>query len=269
MPPIEKQQFKNNTGGFIGAVVITARGEDRGIAVEPDGYVWLSEEEQRLTANAPRRPEDNPFLEQELEVVDNLTGERSVVKVTPLTPVSEDRFIPANLRPIPADVSDVAAVNAAQAAATGPEPGISTAEERSVATRHAEVDQIGPDVQPGEPVQPTARAAAAAAAAQEEADALAGLATPQSEPEAPQEPQEAPQPPQEAPEETAAQTDPAIGEETGAAPQPIGPAPTGEFAQAEEVGTPVTPQQQLADATETGEGPAPQPPAPWSPGSEG
>ena len=39
-------------------------------------------------------------------------------------------------------------------------------------------------------------------------------------------------------EETAAVVDPKIGEETGAAKSPSGPAPEGEFAQAEEVGSP-------------------------------
>jgi hypothetical protein len=53
MPPIEKQQFQHRR---LHRRRRHRRGEDRGIAVEPDGYVWLSEEEQRLTANAPGAP---------------------------------------------------------------------------------------------------------------------------------------------------------------------------------------------------------------------
>lgn len=62
-----KDEFRNTTDGWIGAVVLGTHGEHQGIAVEPHGVVWLSEEEQILTANAPRSDEDNPFLPRAFE----------------------------------------------------------------------------------------------------------------------------------------------------------------------------------------------------------
>jgi hypothetical protein len=287
MPQIEKQQFKNQSGGHLGVTVITARGDDKGISVEPDGTVWLSEAEQRLTANAPRRPEDNPFIEQTLQRRSNETGELEEYTVTPLVAVSEDRFVPAEARPIPGDIPASRSAAAAQLAATAEEPTVPTVVDQGAIGREAEVTSLGEDVQPGEVPPPPARAAAAVAAADALADVpptpadtpapdevdLSGLATPEPvqepvpeappapveptpEPPAPEptpEPQEAPVEPQTPPEETAGQVDPAVGEETGAATPPAGPAPEGEFAASEEVGTPVPPSA----------------PAPWSPGSQG
>jgi len=104
MAQIEKTQFKNNTGGYIGVVVIGPRGDDRGAAVEPDGTVWLSEAEQRLTANAPRSPRDNPFIEQTLQRINAETGELESYEVVPLTVISigastgpsSDAMVPAS-----------------------------------------------------------------------------------------------------------------------------------------------------------------------------
>lgn len=273
MSQIEKQQFKNQSGGHLGVTVITARGDDKGISVEPDGTVWLSEAEQRLTANAPRRPEDNPFIEQTLTRRSNETGELEDYKVTPLVAVSEDRFVPAEARPIPGDIPASRSAAAAQLAATAEEPTVPTVVDQGAIGRDAEVASLGEDVQPGQVPPPPARAAAAVAAADALSEVpptppetgapddvdLSGLATPE-EPPAPEpapEPQEAPVEPsapvQTPPEETAEQVDPAVGEETGAATPPAGPAPEGEFAASEEVGTPVPPSA----------------PAPWSPGSQG
>ena len=171
----EKQQFRNNTDGWIGVVVIGPRGDDRGAAVEPNGTVWLSEQEQRLTANAPRDPANNPFVPQTFQRPLDEGGTEDYT-LTPLTPIQEDRWVPANDRPIPTD----APVPVAEVATT-----------------------VAPPV--------PARAARAVAAAQEAA---------------------------------AVKVDHAVGEETGAAKPPTGDAPEGEYAQAEEVGTPVAPQQQ-------------------------
>jgi hypothetical protein len=141
-PQIEKQQFQNQSGGYVGVVVIGVKGEDRGIAVEPDGYVWLSEEEQRLTANAPRRPEDNPFVAQTRQRRNEETDALEDYEVVPLVPVSEERFVPADLRPVPGVQSEGAgAVAVAQAAATGPEPVVPISEDiaKNPVSRHDEV----------------------------------------------------------------------------------------------------------------------------------
>jgi hypothetical protein len=234
-PQIEKQQFQNQSGGYVGVVVIGVKGEDRGIAVEPDGYVWLSEEEQRLTANAPRRPEDNPFVAQTRQRRNEETDALEDYEVVPLVPVSEERFVPADLRPVPGVQSEGAgAVAVAQAAATGPEPVVPISEDiaKNPVSRH---DEVAASDLPA-PIPPP-RAAEAAAAAET--------------------PQEPPVPPAE---ETAAASPGPQAEETGAAPLPTGEAPQGEYARAEEVGTPVPGSEQSV--------PPPAPPAPWSPGSD-
>lgn len=56
----EKSKFTNSSGGFIGVVRIE-NGKERGVSVRPNDSVWLSEEEQVATANAPRNDADNPF----------------------------------------------------------------------------------------------------------------------------------------------------------------------------------------------------------------
>jgi hypothetical protein len=59
---MEKQKFRNMTGGFIGVMVENDHGKMSGISLAP-GEGWeLSEREQRATANAPRDPKDNPFI---------------------------------------------------------------------------------------------------------------------------------------------------------------------------------------------------------------
>lgn len=216
---IQKQQFQNNTNGFIGAVVIGPRGDERGIPVEPNGTVWLSEQEQRLTANAPRRAQDNPFIEQDLVRTDTLTGERVIEKITPLTPISEDRFVPADARPIPGTASAHQELAAAQAAATGDEPQTAVTETPNALTRHEELKHVD-EPKPNVP----ARAAAAAAAA-----------------------------PAPTEDETAAKVNPEVGEETGAALPPSGEAAAGSFTQGEEVGTPEAPQA----PSESAQGPTP------------
>lgn len=178
-PQIEKQQFKNTTGGWIGVTVIGPRGEDRGAAVEPDGTVWLSEQEQILTANASRRPEDNPFVAQTRMVTDPETGEQVETTVTPLVPVSENRYVPARERFVPGVLAEGALGTAqAQAAATANDPTTVTSMDAGALQRHAEVDVMGDDALPGHrlplqedgsitppapPVPPRAAAAAAAA----------------------------------------------------------------------------------------------------------
>lgn len=56
-----KSKFRNDSGGVAGAIQLDHRGEAKGIPVYPGESVWLTEQEQVLTANAPRNEEDNPF----------------------------------------------------------------------------------------------------------------------------------------------------------------------------------------------------------------
>lgn len=224
---VEKQQFQNNTGGWVGVVIIGPKGDDRGASVEPDGTVWLSEAEQRLTANAPRSAKDNPFIPQTRERRSEDTGELEEYEVTPLTPCSEERWVPADARPIPATTPDVTSTRLAQLAARGDEPVTLTTGGDPVAQRESEVAEMGEDAKPGFVPKPTTRAAAAAAA--------------------------------QAPEETAS-TEPAVADETGAAVTPQGQAPEGGYTANEEVGTPV---QTTPPAETTTEQPG-SAPAPWN-----
>lgn len=218
IPQIEKTQFINNTGGWLGVVVIDPKGADRGVNVEPGGTVWLSEAEQRLTANAPRRPEDNPFIKQTHTRRNPDTGELESYDVTPLTVCSDMRFVPADTRPIPATTPAPRGIMEAQAAATAEEPTVVTTGSMPAVEREMALQDAPPNLKPNEPV-PTARARAAAEAAQG------------------------------APEEQAW----VEGEETGTAAAPSGDAPEGEYAAGEEVGTPTegteaAPQQQQQPA---------------------
>lgn len=238
-PVIDKQQFENQSGGWVGAVVIGPKGDETGVAVEPDGTVWLSEAEQILTANASRKAEDNPFLEQSHRQINPETGEWETVTVTPLVPIQRDRYIPANERPIPSDLRTAAqATGDAQVAATADEPS-TVVHEDPVAAREAAV-LANP------PVTPPKAAAAAEAAAQ----------TPQSA--------EEPSPPPVT--EPSASAESTAAESTGAAAAPTGPAPEGGYAAGEEVGTPGA-SEQTGVSPEGEEQPRPpaQQPAPWTP----
>jgi hypothetical protein len=65
-----RDEFRNTTDGWIGVIqMVGPHREPKGTAVEPHGTVWLNEEEQILTANAPRADEDNPFANGQLELV--------------------------------------------------------------------------------------------------------------------------------------------------------------------------------------------------------
>lgn len=65
---ITKDEFRNVSGALIGVVTISTRGEVKSIAVAADDTVWLSEEEQILTANAPRDEENNPLTNGKLKL---------------------------------------------------------------------------------------------------------------------------------------------------------------------------------------------------------
>lgn len=63
-----RDEFVNSSDGWIGVVQIGPHGEQKGTAVEPQGSVWLTEDEQILTANAPHSDEDNPFTNGTLQL---------------------------------------------------------------------------------------------------------------------------------------------------------------------------------------------------------
>lgn len=63
---VERQEYENVSGHIIGVVKIDRKGNERGFAVREGERVWLSEDERRLTARAPRSPGDNPFVNGDL-----------------------------------------------------------------------------------------------------------------------------------------------------------------------------------------------------------
>lgn len=91
----EREQFRNNTDGYIGAVTYAPNGDEKSVAIEPGGTVWLSPAEQELTAKAPKDAKDNPFIEQRVPVLDPVTGEKIDTRtITPLGRDDEERPIP-------------------------------------------------------------------------------------------------------------------------------------------------------------------------------
>lgn len=207
---LEKQQFENQTGGWVGVVIIDAQGKPQGVSIEPHGRVWLSEAEKRLTAEAPRNDSHNPFVEQPFHFIDTDTGQRVTKHIAPLVAVSDARFVPSSNRYVPPNVAGDAqtATDAAtaQAAATAEEPETPVRTDVETPRATAERKIVDDDESP----LPPRRAAAAAAAAEETAGEE---------------------------EEAAAE------EETGAAVPPAGDPAEGEYAAHEEVGTPTEGEQ--------------------------
>lgn len=67
--PTAKSEFRNTRDYHIGVVLKREDGKMKGMALEPSGHVWMDEEEQMATANAPRQESDNPFTNGDLELV--------------------------------------------------------------------------------------------------------------------------------------------------------------------------------------------------------
>lgn len=64
-----KDEFRNTTPGWVGVTLINGRGEANGFPVAPGDTVWLGEDEQISTANAPKLDVDNPFANGALELI--------------------------------------------------------------------------------------------------------------------------------------------------------------------------------------------------------
>lgn len=56
-------KFQNTSPGVAGAIKLDLDGKPQGVPVRPKGEIWLTEQEQVLTANAPRNEQDNPFTD--------------------------------------------------------------------------------------------------------------------------------------------------------------------------------------------------------------
>lgn len=110
----EQRKFINQTRGYCGVNIFGPDGKPTAIAVEPGGEVWLTEAEERMTAEAPRHAQDNPFVKEWEEAVEwDSFGEpvRTVTRAGMLAlvdeaprPTASDRFTPPRARKEPARV---------------------------------------------------------------------------------------------------------------------------------------------------------------------
>jgi hypothetical protein len=61
MTTLVKDGFRNDSGGVAGAIIIE-NNQTKAVPVQPDDMIWLTEDEQALTANAPKHGDNNPFI---------------------------------------------------------------------------------------------------------------------------------------------------------------------------------------------------------------
>jgi hypothetical protein len=115
----QQRKFINPTPGWVGANVFAPDGKPSSIAVEAGGEIWLTPEEERMTAEAPRLPQDNPFVKQWEEIIEfDSFGEpaRTVTRTgtliltdEPARPVASSRFIPEHADTGPSEVEQLRA----------------------------------------------------------------------------------------------------------------------------------------------------------------
>lgn len=101
----EKRKFHNPTGGYVGATILDDDNKPKGVPVDPGGSIWLSQVEERLTAEAPRLAENNPFTKQWTRVLEygpdgrpSVTEECEGVLILseePARTILSDRYIPS------------------------------------------------------------------------------------------------------------------------------------------------------------------------------
>lgn len=91
---MEKAEFRNDSPGVCGATIVQPGGKIQGVAVKPGETIWLTEEDQIETANAPRKAEDNPFINGTLNLVTepkDIANRRPIGHTErPQAPVSEE-----------------------------------------------------------------------------------------------------------------------------------------------------------------------------------
>lgn len=125
------RKFHNPTDGWVGANKYGPDGKPTAVAVAPHGDVWLTEAEERMTAEAPRMAEDNPFVKKYkhkvgenpdgTEIFDERTGTLVLSDEEP-RPISSTRFTPAQAERVAASEAEQPAPVAAPPADPPPAP---------------------------------------------------------------------------------------------------------------------------------------------------
>lgn len=104
-----RRKFINQTPIFVGAVIYDEDNKRKGVPVAPGDSIWLSEREERATAEAPREAKDNPFVAEWEEPTDRSEGGEVLASVTrrgmlvlsdePPRQIASERFIPGRESP--------------------------------------------------------------------------------------------------------------------------------------------------------------------------
>ena len=68
LSPTAKSEFRNDSPGTCGVIVIE-NGREKALPLGPGQSVFLTQQEQILTANAPREEKDNPFTNGTLTLI--------------------------------------------------------------------------------------------------------------------------------------------------------------------------------------------------------
>jgi hypothetical protein len=79
----DRDEFQNRTQGWVGCIRLNRKGDETPDVVEPGGRVFLTAEEQTLTAQAHRRREDSPFEPRTITHFDPFTHEPTGTFVAP------------------------------------------------------------------------------------------------------------------------------------------------------------------------------------------
>jgi hypothetical protein len=201
--PTAKSEFRNTRDFHIGVVLKREDGRSmKGHALEPHGRVWMDEEEQMATANAPRQESDNPFVNGDLELV------QSAQVLANRRPIGDTEH--PNLQATGGQIADENPEPPSEAPAPEPatEPEAAGAKSDGEEGSASEESSEEPKPPPAERKGPTGRSV-------KEEEESARNAAARRRPTAPGDPSH-----------------------TGSAPVPAGEPPQGQRAPAEEVATP-------------------------------
>lgn len=146
---VTRDLFRNDSGGWQGVVTIEPGGSHRAISVAPGHEVWLTKEEQVLTANAPRTEDSNPLINGALTCV---TEAAEVANRRPLRPPTPEAETPEAPVEPPAPEEETGAP-----AQTPGEPNEGQrAPNEEVGTPEATTQPSAPPLDPEPPQEPSA-----------------------------------------------------------------------------------------------------------------